>query len=240
MRAILVSVDYSDILGLTLPWNRHHFTEVMVVTSTTDTRSREVAWANRCQVFATDAFYRDGAVFNKWLALEGGLDAFGRDGWLCIMDADVCWPRDADLSGIVPGNLYTPLRRMMPAIPQEIPAEQEWSRWPLHRQQVEWAGYTQVFFGSDLMLGPPPWHETNWRHAGGADSFFQARWPQSRKLRPPFEVLHIGESGRNWCGRATPYADGTVHPEAASRVAQVRRFVGGRTVGPGRFDREKL
>ena len=30
MRAILVSVDYADILALTLPLNRHHFSDVMV------------------------------------------------------------------------------------------------------------------------------------------------------------------------------------------------------------------
>ena len=36
MNAILVCVDYSDLLAITLPHNRHHFNKVMVVTTPED------------------------------------------------------------------------------------------------------------------------------------------------------------------------------------------------------------
>src|SRR5580692_269178 len=92
MKAILVSVDYADILAVTLPYNRHHFDEVYVVT-TPGSEDGRVAKQLGAEVWGTTAFYDDGAVFNKWKALEEALDVMGRDGWLCVMDADVLWPK---------------------------------------------------------------------------------------------------------------------------------------------------
>lgn len=239
MNAILVSVDYSDYLSLTLPYNRHHFDRVVVVTSPQDRETVNLAYDNDCYAFTTTAFYEDGAVFNKWKALEYGLDFLGREGVICIMDADILWPKEAQLV-TCSGFLYTPFRRMLTEPIRKVPDESEWPNFPLHRQQREYAGYTQVFHADDPVLGDPPWHETNWKHAGGADSFFQARWPESKKIRPKFEVLHLGESGVNWCGRASAYLDGTVPDDRAEKIKQVRNFIRGRTTGPNRFDGEKI
>lgn len=264
MRAALVSVDYADLLAITLPLNRKHFSEVMVVTTPDDAATIGVAQANDCRVWKTNRFYDNGAAFAKWRAFEEGLDWFGRHGWMCLMDADVLWPSAIKLTesedetlavesagpvglyGRTSGVLLTPLRRMC-LDPQNWIGEDgrltiqeiNWTRFPLHPQQQEWAGYTQIFHASDLVLGPPPWHEVNWRHAGGADSMFQAKWPTWKKFRPPFEVLHLGAAGKNWCGRATPYLDGTVPEKAGERQAQVRDFIRRRTSGPGRFNHEK-
>lgn len=212
MRAILVCVNYADVLSLTLPYNRHHFESVHVVTSPADEATQRLCRELGAHCFVTDAFCRDGAIFAKWRALEEGLDAMGRHGWLCVMDADVLWPKVVPQSVLgmdLFGRLTTPLRRMYPAIPKtaaDVPPESEWPRYPLHRNVGEWAGYSQIFHADDPALGPPPWHETNWKHAGGADSFFQAKWPRERKLRPPFEVLHLGPAGANWFGRENPDA----------------------------------
>lgn len=241
MRAILVSVQYSDLLALTLPYNRHHFEAVYVVTSTADAPNvRPIAEANRAEVVVTDLFYERGARFNKWAALEHGLDVMGRHGWLCIMDADVLWP--TFLRGFTPtrGNLYTPRRHMCETIPGAVPPEDGWPVYPLHPQQREFAGYSQTFAASDPALGPPPWHDTGYSHAGTADSFFQAKWPDARKVRPPFEVLHLGPAGVNWAGRASPYADGTMPEGAAGRVAALRDLIRRRRPGPDRFAHERL
>lgn len=240
MRAILVSVDYADLLSLTLPYNRHHFDDVMVVTSLADTETHEIADQNNARVFSTNAFYDNEAIFNKWKALEQGLDAFGRTGWLCIMDADVLWPK------ILPPNfcmekykLYTPYRRMYPSIPQRSPPEEQWSKYPLHRQKTEWAGYSQIFHAEDPCLGEPPWHEQDWTHAGGADSFFQRKWDKSNKVRPNWEVLHLGQPGQNWCGRVSTLADGSTPSEAFQRQEQLQGIFKTRRKN-GNFKHEKL
>ena len=270
MRAILVSVDYSDLLAITLPYNKSHFDDICVVTSHMDRETLHVALENKCQVYMTNAFWKSGATFNKWLALEEGLDWFGRHGWMCLMDADVLWPKeidwhflddkDTDLYRPKSHCLYTPMRRMWESWPstanwknyfvQEVAMgaltnggvipEHFWKYFPLHPQQQEFAGYSQIFHASDPHLGPAPWHEIDWKHAGGADSFFQQKWPESCKVRPPFEVLHLGPAGQNWCGRATPLADGTVPEGAEEKRQQLRSFLRGRTTGPERFSGEKI
>lgn len=244
MRAILVCVDYADLLAVTLPYNRPHFDEVMVVTACGDTATSELCTKlGGVQVYATDAFYRDGADFNKWLALEEALDVYGRHGWLCVMDADVLWPKSLPSGfreSLQVGKLYTPLRRMFTDLSQPIPQEPYWRRYPIHRNVAEWAGYSQIFHATDPALGSAPWHETNWRHAGGADSFFQMKWKPADKVRPGFEVLHLGEAGVNWCGRASTYLDGSQPSGADQKRQQVRTYIAGRRTGGGRFDREKL
>ena len=248
MRAAIVCVDFADILALTLPWNRHHFSDVLVITSPGDVATRCVAMANNCHYAITDAFYANGADFNKWAALEEGLDSFGRHGWITLMDADICWPKTMAWH-LVEGNLYTPRRRMVESYdelcsPQglAVPGEHVWTFYPLHPQQQEWAGFSQTFHCSDPALGPPPWHQTDWRHAGGADSFFQLKWHRDHKIRPPFECLHIGSAGQNWCGRAAPYLDGTLPEDAINRTLKLREYIRRRAgqEPAHRYDHERL
>lgn len=226
LRAIMVAVNYADLLAVTLPANRHHFSEVMVVT---DKPSSEkvipLAQANGASVCITNRFYENGAAFNKWAALEYALDLFGREGWLCVMDADVIWPYVAPLDPKI-GELWSPLRRMAPwpiSSPSIDPSRAEalWSLYSIHRNVGEWAGYSQVFHADDPALGPAPWHEVDWAHAGGADSLFQRKWPAELKRRPLWECLHLGNPGANWYGRATPLADGTVLEGSQERMDAV-------------------
>jgi hypothetical protein len=251
MRAIIVSVDYTDLLAITLPWNRHHFGEVMLVTDRQDVENVEpLAAEHECRLFTTDSFYARGATFNKWAALEEALDAYGRKGWLCLMDADVLWPKDVSIARhLQVGTLIAPLRHMMEDLTPlrrhgaaGIPDEKDWGRFPIHRNIHEWAGYSQIFHAEDPHLPPPPWHETDWRHAGGADSFFQMMWPPQHKVRPDWRVLHLGPAGANWYGRSTAYLSGASHPQAGQRQAAVENLWLNRRgkQGMDRFKQEKL
>lgn len=263
MRAITVCVDYADILAITLPYNRHHFEEVCVVTSRRcEQEIRDLILPDsptpliEIKLFVTDAFYEDGAKFNKWLALERALDWYGRHGWLCLMDADVLWPKVLPPFAPHKGNLYSPRRRMWeswPKLPRSIysyvnnpsvPIEEHWKDFPLHRQQREFAGYSQIFHANDPALGQASWHQTDWRHAGGADSFFQDKWREDQKVRPPFEVLHLGPANQNWFGRATPLVDGSLPKSAKERSEEMGKIWSGRranrAAGRDQFDGEKL
>jgi hypothetical protein len=219
-----------------------------------------VAKANGCAVYTTNSFWTDGAHFNKWKALEEGLDFAGRSGWLCLLDPDVAWPKgvraaerldlltlsyDSWNETYTPNVLIAPLRRMCvdlgPVyVNNALPPESEWCGYRQHPQQHEHAGFSQVFHASDSTLGKPPWHEVDWKHAGGADSFFQAKWPKEMRRRPCFEVLHLGPAGVNWCGRATPYLDGSMPEESEERYGALRDMVKRRGAGPTRFAAEKL
>jgi hypothetical protein len=225
MRAIIVSVEYGDLLSLTLPYNRHHFQEVMVVTTQRDEQTQAAAKACDAQLYITDAFYESGADFNKWVALERALDKFGRHGLMAFVDADIMWPKETNQTEFERGKLYTPRRRMWVNLTdyENCIDENTWRTVPL-AYEVQYAGYTQIFHADDPRLPNPPWHELNWRHAGGADSGFQNLWPERDKVRPNWVVLHLGTAGMNWCGRSTPYLDGSLPREAEERKRRLWLF----------------
>lgn len=241
MRAILVCVDFSDILAVTLPRNVRFFDTVLVVTTPEDKATQEVvAGVPGARCHCTSVFFDRGAVLNKGAAIEEGFDVLGRSGWIVVMDADIVIPAWPLL--LTPGFLYSPLRRMMerPPNPLVIPPEEAWKQFPLHPQQAEFAGFYQAFHGSDPVLQSRPWYPTDWLHAGGCDSEFQAKWPKERKIRLPFEVLHIGPAGTNWLGRASPLLDGSIPEGAWEKIANLRSLIRRRGRGPDRFRHEKL
>ena len=48
--------------------------------------------------------------------------------------------------------------------------------------------------------------EIDWVHAGGADTEFQHRWPENKKVWLPFLVTHLGTPFQNWYGRSNQNA----------------------------------
>lgn len=194
---IIVAVDY-PVVEQTITYNRHHFDKVCVVTAERDIQTQFLLNNLNVPFYATDAFYRNGAFFNKWLALEEGLDYFGRYGWLWIMDADIFLPKQLPPNiSFIPENLYTPHRRMSDG----FITESMWSEQRYPTNMRDFNGYCHIFHSLDSHLpNPTPWYETDWIHAGGADTFFQARWEPDHKIRPDFEVLHVGHPAYNWCG----------------------------------------
>ena len=200
MNGLVVCVNYADFLARTLPRNASHFDHIVVVTTPDDVATRAVVHGcDHAELFVTQAFTKHGAVFNKGLAIEEGFDFLGRDGWMCVWDADTVMPRDMDLNDLPPNRLYAPRRRIC-SKPERWDDGEDWRRFPRYRDR-EFAGYFQLFHASDPVLATRPWYGTHWRHAGGCDSDFQAKWPRERKVRLPFDVLHLGKPGVNWAGR---------------------------------------
>lgn len=199
MRALTVCVGFSDYLSVTLPKNRHNWSEVMIVTTPADTETIRVAKACRARLHLTDVFHADGAKFNKFAAIEEALDSFGRHGWIALVDADVIWPE------VVPtkfeeGNLYGPIRRLWTDERTPIPDESRWGG--LHHGRTDcFEGFTQIFHADDSVLGKQPWHRIDLPDAGAGDGYFADKWPQSRRVRTEWDVLHIGESRIHWEGR---------------------------------------
>lgn len=242
MRAILVSVDYGDILALTLPHNRHHFEEVMVVTTPQDEETQRVARHMKSRLHLTQTFYDDGALFNKWKALEEALDSFGREGWLCIMDADILWPNLVDYAQFnTQGFLYNPYRHVWPHVHLTAPPEHQWNQLSTYRD-FEFPGYTQIFHADDSHLPEAPWHEVDWKHAGGADSNFQNLWPDDCKVRLPWTVLHLGQPFENWAGRVGMRTDGVMPQLASQRRKALGEVLQGRrrATGPDKYAAERL
>lgn len=222
---VVVCVHYDDFLGITLPALLPHVGRVIVVTRPDDAGTLAVvdAAGPKVTAYRTDAFTRDGAVFNKGRAIEEAFDVAGRVGWFLVMDADILVPPDLgdQLWRLRPvaGHLYTPRRRILadPTRWSEYADPSTWSRLPLRQEDKGFYGYFQLFHAEDPVLRTRPWYPVRFTHAGRCDDVFQKRWPWSCKVRPQFEVVHLGPCDQNWFGRVTDRLDGTQAADTDTR-----------------------
>ena len=215
MNALSVSVGYDDYLALTLPHNLVHFDAMLVVTTSQDQATQALVekWSETHDVehYATDAFHKDGAPFNKGLAIEEGFEALGREGWIMLLDADTVLPEvlSPPAEGWREDSLYSPQRRLCDD-PGWFTPELEWDTLPYGNEKgifpFEFAGYCQLFHASAPNLKTLPWYPGSFPTAQACDSWFYERWPKRKRVRPPFEVLHLGPTRENWKGRVTPRA----------------------------------
>jgi len=212
MNAVTVCVNYDDYLALTLPWNVGHFDAWLIITDLEDEATRRLVedspWDN-VECYATDAFYRGGAPFRKGLAIEEGFDALGREGWMMVLDADVILPEalTRPREGWLEDCIYSPQRRLCEDV-RWFTHELEWDTLPYGNEKVifpfEFAGYCQLFHASASCLKKRPWYGVDHPTAQACDSDFYSKWPKAKRVRPPFEVLHLGPTRVNWSGRVSP------------------------------------
>ena len=238
MRGIVICVDYDDLLAITLVSNMRFFSECLVVTHPRDERTKAVAAAvPGARVLETDAFYRDGAKFNKGAAMEEGFDALlgsnrGIDDWVLVWDADIQLPREMPLihGGLRPDTLYS-ANRLILEDPREWRPGFDWSR-AKRTTESTFAGFFQLFYSNDQTTGlreRRPWYDPGFAHAGGCDHYFQSLWPVNRKQSLPINVLHLGPRDRNWYGRTTLRLDGApppCGPEDMQRLVRARGWDG--------------
>lgn len=247
VNSIVVCVEYDDFLAITLEKNRRHFDRTLVVTTWGDTKTHDVAACYDCECFNTTAFTHDGtasgvdtmehhqdkAAFNKGSAMEAGFDLLGREGWICVWDADILMPETVSVEGLDKSCLYTPIRHLLedPTKHLDYVDESSWQSLPSPTRDYEFSGYFQLFHASTV---PPPWYGITSTHAGVCDSEFEVKFPEDKRKRPPFVVLHLGPEGtpnkgarvgNNWAGRVSPRIDtGEVHPMAVARQVMVRQI----------------
>lgn len=236
IKSLVVCVEYDDFLSFTLPRNKHHFSKTLVVTSPHDQATIDLAAKEGVECFVTDAFYRHGADFNKGLAIEEAFDVLGRNGWICVWDADIIFPSDIYFPR-EESCLYSPKRFLLEdlspkVIEKTINDPKSWTKLPCPTQPHEFDGYAQLFHASAIQ---PPWYGTQWKHAGGGDSDFEAKFQKDRLQRMPFPVLHLGSEGmpetgtrvgRNWCGRVIPRIDGKPQPkDSTQREVKIKEYL---------------
>lgn len=235
--AIVACVDFSDLLEVTLPWNRSRFRRLVVITTPIDESTQSIAKQNDCELILTDIFTARGAAFNRAAAIQQCLSWMQPQDWLVFLDADIMIPQTLAPLRLKIGNIYTPRRRAVRSWASGVYPEKKWGRYPYINVNEEFAGYFQLFHTSDPVLEQQPWFADHWTWCATADTIFQQRWSEKNHVRPGFDVLHLGEVGINWAGRVQPYANGEVPADAEKRRQLCEALFRAREINAGLDDR---
>lgn len=188
---LVTCVDYAVYLRVGLPRWKSLLDRIVVVTSRHDPYTVQLCKQHDVDVYCTDAFYEQGAFFNKGKALSQTYDKLIRPvrDWLLFFDADIFPPKDLrdilDASPLDPHNLYGCYRTNELGEPINDP---------------DIAGFFHLVHESSSQMANTPLLQENFTHAGNYDSVFQDQWPKSQRIRLPITVKHFGVPGVNWCG----------------------------------------
>jgi hypothetical protein len=233
LEGVIVCVNYSDFLAHTLPHNKSHFDNLIVVTDTKDKETKNLCEYYHVRCIQTDIFYENGDSFNKGAAIDYGLSQLENKGWVIHLDADIYLPpltrNILENIPLEPNKIYGADRLMCPSyekwieflnIPQSI--QEGWvyihlNSFPIGVRIAEYnnknAGYEPIGYfqlwnprGSNV-FGYPTEHD----YCDRTDVLHCKKFSRcNRELLPEIVVIHleseglsIDAMGKNWKGRKT-------------------------------------
>lgn len=176
IHGLTVCVDYAEFLAHAIERWMSGLASLTVVTTAKDQATIAIANAYGANVFETDEFYADGAVFNKGRAMESArvwsedMVRHREPGWRLFFDSDVVPPVDwaSRLGSLEPGSLYGCLRY------DAEPTAMDDVGQPKCAHDVPGVGYFQLFHGQDPIVQVTPLLDTHWAHAGNYDNRFRS------------------------------------------------------------------
>lgn len=230
IEGIIICVNYSDFLAFTLPSTRTVFNKLVVVTDTSDKKTKALCDYYNVTCVQTDVFYENGEAFNKGKGINEGLKELSLRGWVVHLDADMYLPPRTrsilDNIPLDPKKIYGCDRIMCPSFEEWIdymcspgPIQDSWVYIHLNRFKIgvriaeycnENSGYEPIGFFqmwnpsvSDVKTYP-----TTHGAADRTDVIFCKKWPRTlRELLPELVLIHLSSSnkmGCNWQGRKSP------------------------------------
>jgi hypothetical protein len=224
IEGVITSVGVADFLAHSLPYNRHQFDQLVVVTAHTDRETQRVCeyWNVRCVL--TDRFESHLGHFCKGAGINVGLKALDCDGWVVHLDSDIVVPplfrQYIELTDLDKSYLYGADRFMVPNFeewvrfigqPRLMHENKVWlhmGEFPLGVRVVldQFQGYTPIGF-FQMWHGRKAYVEGH-TSAAREDTAFAAKWPRNKRaLLGEIVVYHLESEkaamGANWNGRTT-------------------------------------
>lgn len=236
--AIIICLNYSDYLALTLPHVVNAVDEVVVVTDEEDSRTKSICESIGVKCLISKNIHADKAIFAKGRAINDALDSIENKDWILVLDADVVLNNDFKQKikslTLNPGALYY-TRRWGPKqvsdikpIMDDINAGTSWShllvKWedksPTgiirdgNSMEIQPFGYFQLFNArASALKGRTKIYSEVSDTAQWDDAFFGMRvYPTDHVILlpvPDFDVIHLPHRNKvNWTGRKTEDING--------------------------------
>ncbi len=226
IEAVTICVNFSDVLAHTLPLNKQHFDDMVVVTDTRDNATWRLCRHHHVRCITTDYFYANEQAFNKGNGITSGLRELGCADWMVHIDADIVLPpRTRELLErlpLDPSCIYGIDRMMCPSFadwmtyvtdPVAQHADQIYvvpEPFPMGARiaKLDGEGYVPIGFfqmwhaGQSGVTDYPNEHGT----AGRTDMLHALRWSRGKRvLLPELIGIHlegpIARGEKNWRGR---------------------------------------
>ena len=224
IEAVIVSVNYDDLLLATLPHNKHIFNKVVVVTSPEDKKTQRICEWNHVECVVTDRLNTRWGKFCKGAGINEGLKRLDKDAWVVHMDADIWLPPQTRIvleqAHLNPEMLYGTDRFMVGSYEEwqefiEEPKLQHENKGWVHMNAFKLGtrvlgsdgylplGYFQMFSPTGSGIDSYPEGHTD---AGREDGLFSMLWERSKRhLIPEVTCYHLeseqGPMGFNWKSR---------------------------------------
>ena len=115
---IIVCKNYSDFLQITLPLNKKHFDNIVIVTSDDDIDTQNLCKKYNVNFVIYNDFYKNNAKFNFGGARSYGLQNLNFKDWVIFLDSDIIIPNnfrellDINIADI--NKFYGSYRRFIP------------------------------------------------------------------------------------------------------------------------------
>ena len=87
--AVIICVNYSDFLSITLQYNLKQFDHVIIVTSHSDNDTVNICSKYNCTLIKTNSFYENGNKFNKGAGINVAFKYLKYKNWVAHMDSDI-------------------------------------------------------------------------------------------------------------------------------------------------------
>jgi len=202
--AITLSVNYGDILKMTLLHMLDQFDSVYVVTDEQDRYTRSLARRLNANLVETNIFYDGGAKFNKSKAINLAYRLADANEWVALIDADIMLPenfRDIANNHICNiDHLYSAPRVVYNTYEDLI--NNNYSKDNLGKK-TGW-GYLQIFHPKCPKINKYQLYNERYHDASSGDVEFRYQWGEDEIITLPIVLKHLGPVKSNWSGRRAP------------------------------------
>ena len=215
---IIICVNYSDFLKVTLPINKTIIKNILIVTTPNDKDTIHICKQNNINYITTNIFYDTNnsnimdtiphmtcdinniqlykkEIFNKSKAINYVLRLIKTD-WALLIDADIILNKrlyNINIQKLNIDTLYGAHRII-------YKNQEDWEDKKGYYDRWVFMGFFQLFnITSKRFVKDYYGYNDNYNFADKGDYYFSKKWKQKSIL--PYPVCHLGETCENWYGR---------------------------------------
>jgi len=201
---IVVSVNYNDLVLVSLMNNVKVFDNITIVTSTEDKMCQQICKRIGVRCVLTDSMYDSGAKFNKGKAINEGIKSLNDPDYILIIDADIVVKNKINLESLNEDYLYTSDRWIC----KSYGLYKQWENGNIELNKIgsnesdKGIGFFQLFNINNKNIDKDkPYPETS-NDAAFDDLLFRDKFVNRTKIEENV-IIHLGDPYINWNGRVT-------------------------------------